>query len=110
MAGWKMISIDITSPAEDLLFEYNGELYTWDEATTENNPEGTPLLDHNILQWIYERQEYYPVEPKIYEKNVCYWQYYYFDCKPYTIIGEPSAEISIAGIVILVLLGLLILK
>ena len=77
--GWKLVSIpgvDIVAK-ENLLFLHNGTYYTWAQATTNDNEEGTPLIVNFIYGWDYGLQVYITVEEM--SPYLGYWLFLYFD-------------------------------
>lgn len=76
--GWDLKSISglETIAKANLLVEYNGTYYTWAQATSNDNEEGTPLILHFIYGWNYGLQNYETVEEMSPFKG--YWFFLYF--------------------------------
>jgi len=76
---WRMVSIGGTQTVakEDLFFLYNGTYYTWAQATTNDNEEGTPLVVAFIYGWDVPNQCYTNAQSLGPWEG--YWMYHYFD-------------------------------
>lgn len=101
--GWKLTSTPgaYGNPItlSDLKFLYNGTYYTWEEATTSDNEEGTPLLDPNVWGWDFDNQQYIKIEEEdsVYP-SLGYWMYFYYECEVYYPVdsgGDGSDKIEI---------------
>jgi len=80
-----MFSIDgINTVSETMLiFLYNGTRYTWWQAMTNNNEEGTPLLSPNFYTWDRDITDY--ILTTNINPYVGYWGEFYFF--PITILN-----------------------
>ena len=98
--GWKMVSIPgfDTVAKTDLLFLHNGTYYTWLQATTNDNEEGTPLIVNFIYGWDYDLGNYNIAEEM--SPYLGYWIFLYFDdIVVYGAIpGSTSTEKTIVAI------------
>lgn len=91
--GWCMLSIchDGNINKTNLLFLYNGTYYTYTQATTNDNEEGTPLIDFWFFGWDYTNQAY---EATNTINGWCgYWNYHYFDVAVYYPVETGNGNI-----------------
>jgi hypothetical protein len=63
---------------EDLIIGYNGTDYNWNQATTNNNPEGEPLILGFIYDWDRIMQNY--ILSHDFYPGYGYWMYSYYNC------------------------------
>jgi len=79
--GWSFISLpyDQTIDKTTLFIEYNGFYYNWDQAITDINPLGTPLINQFIFGWDRTVQSY--AFNDLFEPGHGYWLYAGGDCK-----------------------------
>ncbi len=86
--GWNFISLpyDQTIDKTNLYIDYNGFYYIWDQATTNVNPLGIPLIYQIIFGWDRTSQGY--TFDDMFEPGQGYWIYSNTDCK--ILIEEGS--------------------
>jgi len=84
--NWNLISQPFTNPPlepninlEDISVKYNGQEYTWDQATTTNNPTGTKIIEGNIFGWNRNTQSYEFVDCIV--PGFGYWLFSYDECE-----------------------------
>ena len=79
--GWNLLSNDyiISLEKQYLLVEYNATLYDWSNATSSNNPTGSPLLDITMFGWDSTMQIYSLSDELVPGQG--YWSYAYQNCK-----------------------------
>jgi hypothetical protein len=60
VSGWNMISLPFNQSVikSDFYVMFNGSSYSWENATTGNNPTGQPLVDMNLFGWNAAAQLY----------------------------------------------------
>jgi len=78
--NWNFISLPFNQslPKQDILINYNNQDYTWGNATTNNNPTGSKIIDPNIFGWNKIAQSY--ELSTTFESGKGYWLYSYQDC------------------------------
>ena len=64
-------------PLSSLKVTFNSTRYNWTEATTSNNPTGSPLIDPNIFGWNISQN--YDISTHL-QPGKAYWVYCYQDC------------------------------
>jgi hypothetical protein len=62
----------------NLVISYDGADYNWYQATTNNNPEGEPLILGFIYSWDRVVQNY--VLSDDFDPGYGYWMYAYYNC------------------------------
>jgi len=77
--GWNMISIPVGEPIDKtgIIVRYDNYNYSWDEATTSNNPTGSSIVLKFLYGW---ENDMYTLED-ILEPGEGYWMYAYHDCE-----------------------------
>jgi len=79
--NWNFISNPFNQSValSELKIKYNGADYTWAEATTNNNPTGSPILNSNLFGWNRNSQTY--LFATTLEPGQGYWTYVYTPCE-----------------------------
>jgi hypothetical protein len=79
--NWNIIGLpsNIMMNTTDIITTYNGSDYLWSNASTSNNPTGSPLIDSNIFGWDALTQAYYSSDQL--QPGEAYWNYAYQQCK-----------------------------
>lgn len=72
----------------DIMVNFNGTEYTWNEATTINNPTGSPLINSFIFGWNRTIQTYTMADNL--DPGEAYWLYAYVSC---TLSTGPSESL-----------------
>jgi hypothetical protein len=67
-----------TVAQENLIIQYNGAEYNWSQATTSNNPTGSPLILGFIYNWTRNTQAY--TLSNTLQPGYAYWMYTYKQC------------------------------
>jgi len=77
--GWDLKSIcgKNTIMVSDVLIYYNGTFYTWLQATSNENEEGTPLILPFLYGWNYSNQVYEVISTIEPHKGFWAWLYFY---------------------------------
>jgi len=77
---WKLVGFpyDISLVKENLIVHYNGTDYSWDEATTSNNPTGSPIVLKFLYGWERTSQRYAYADS--FDAGEGYWMYAYKTC------------------------------
>jgi hypothetical protein len=78
--NWNIIGIpnDVGIMKTSMIVEFNDTDYAWTDATTSNNPTGSPLIDSSVFGWDKTNQTYnnaLSLEP-----GEAYWLYSYQSC------------------------------
>jgi hypothetical protein len=78
--SWNMIGLPSNTSLwkENLIINYNGTDYSWNNATTNNNEEGEPLILGFIYSWDRNMQNY--VLSDDFDPGYGYWIYAYYEC------------------------------
>ena len=78
---WNFISLPYnkTINKEDILIKYDGNDYNWTEATTGDNPTGSPIIMYFIYTWLRTPQYYDFTD--ILQPGYGYWIYAYNNCE-----------------------------
>ncbi|GAH80278.1 unnamed protein product, partial [marine sediment metagenome] len=81
LTTWNLMGVpnDVPLPKEDLIVQYNGVDYSWENATTNNNPTGGPLIIRYIYYWNTITPQHYDLSD-VFEPGYGYWMYAYQDC------------------------------
>ena len=76
--NWNIMGLpdNETLAKEDLIVQYNGQNYTWSEATSDNNAAGEPLILHYIYDW--NNNQY--MLSSTFTPGEGYWMYAYYNC------------------------------
>jgi len=84
---WNLMGLpnDVPLPNEDLIVRYNGIDYSWENATTNNNPTGGQLILGYIYYWNASTPQHYDLSD-VFEPGYGYWMYAYREC---TLKREP---------------------
>jgi hypothetical protein len=79
--GWNFISIPINQSVNNtnLIINFNGSGISWTQATTNDNPSGSPIVDQNIFGWDRNVQSY--TSNNMFEPGYGYWSYCYQPCE-----------------------------
>jgi hypothetical protein len=79
-SGWNLMGIPRDEPVNinDAVVYYDGNDYTWTEATSSSNPTGSPIVDINIFGWSRTNQIYQPVST--FQPGEGYWMYSFHQC------------------------------
>jgi len=77
---WNMMGITSIDSLdkEDLIIRYNGTDYSWDNATSDDNEEGEPLILGFIYGWDRSMQNYLLSDD--FDPGYGYWMYAYYKC------------------------------
>jgi uncharacterized repeat protein (TIGR02543 family) len=77
---WNVIGVPFeeTVAQENLIIQYNGAEYNWSQATTSNNPTGSPLVLGFLYNWTRTSQAYVLSNTLI--PGYGYWMYAYHSC------------------------------
>jgi len=78
---WNFISLPFNETVDktDFVVKYDGYFYSWDQATTDNNPTDNPLINSYIFGWDGDSQSY--VFADTLESGQGYWMYASCDCE-----------------------------
>jgi len=89
--GWKLVSLPYagTISKTATYYLYNGTYYTFEQASTNDNETGAPLILSFLYGWDYPGQEYTLADD--FAGYCGYWQYYYKDCQLYYSRAPPKA-------------------
>ena len=63
---------------ENIIVHYNITDYSWNDATTDNNEEGEPLILQFIYGWDSTSQSFLLSDELV--PDFGYWMYAYYDC------------------------------
>jgi hypothetical protein len=79
--NWNFFSLPFNEQIEktDIIIAYNNSNYSWAEATTTNNPTGSPLIDSNCFGWDKTYQVYYNADELIPGEG--YWLFSQVECE-----------------------------
>jgi len=79
--SWNLIGLpyDEIVQKENLTVLYNGTEYSWQNATTNNNEEGEPLILRFIYEWNTNTKNYLLIDGV--NPGYGYWMYAYYNCK-----------------------------
>ena len=77
---WNIMGLpyQTTLDKEDLIVEYDGSDYSWENATTNNNPTGGPIILGFIYGWDRDGQIY--ILSDEFNPGYGYWMYAYYQC------------------------------
>ena len=77
---WNIIGLPTNEPLSktSLSVIYDGEVYNWTQATTNQNPTNSPLILSFIYDWIRSNQIYEPTDSL--NPGYAYWMYAYEAC------------------------------
>jgi len=92
---WRMVSIGGTETIdkENLLFLYNGTYYTWAQAISNDNEEGSPLIVAFIYGWNVANQYY--TNAQSLDPWEGFWMYHYFEGVEVFVSTESSGVVPI---------------
>jgi len=78
--AWNLVGIPYNTSLKktDINVYYNGDLYNWTEATTDNNPTGEPIILGSVFGWdgVYQKYEL----TDTFMPGYGYWMYAYHGC------------------------------
>jgi len=81
--AWNLVGIPYDTPLlkTNISIYYNGDLYTWDEATTDNNPTGEPIILGFVFGWNRASQNYVVLtDTDPFMPGYGYWMYAFHGC------------------------------
>lgn len=78
--NWNIIGLPYNESIDktDIIFHYNVTDYSWENATSNNNEEGEPLILSFIYGWNRTNQNYMLSDE--FEPGYGYWMYAYYSC------------------------------
>ncbi len=78
--NWNIVGVpyDEIVYKNSLVVQYNGNDYSWYEATTSNNEEGEPLILGFIYGWSNNSQSYSLSDR--FDPGQGYWMFAFYDC------------------------------
>jgi VCBS repeat-containing protein len=82
-------------PKQDLYVRYNGEFYSWVNATTNNNPTGGPIILGFIYNWSRSPPQNYELT-NTFNPGYGYQMYAYYNCSIYYFVTGPLAVLPIS--------------
>ena len=79
--GWNFISFPINQSVNNayLIINFNESDISWTQATTNDNPTGSPIVDPNIFGWNRNVQSY--TANNVFNPGYGYWLYCYQPCE-----------------------------
>ena len=79
--NWNFVSLPFNENVSkiDIKVLYNGDYYSWLNATTSNNPTGSPLIDPNTFGWDRSGQTY--ELGSTFDPGYGYWVFSYQTCE-----------------------------
>ena len=80
MYEWNFISLPFNQSVntEDIIVNYLGIDYNWSQATTSDNPTGSPIIMYFIYTWLRTPQCYDSAD--VIQPGYGYWMYAYNNC------------------------------
>ena len=81
-------------PKGDLYVRYNGEFYSWTNATTSNNPTGGPIILGYIYNWTRNAPQHYELT-NTFNPGYGYQMYAYYNCSIYYYVAGPLGILPI---------------
>ena len=77
---WNVVGVpgEESVSEENLMIQYNGTEYNWSQATTSDNPTGSPLILGFIYNWTRSSQAYMLSDTLT--PGYSYWMYAYKQC------------------------------
>ncbi|HWR26849.1 MAG TPA: hypothetical protein VN377_00265, partial [Candidatus Thermoplasmatota archaeon] len=78
---WNIMGVpdDVSVVKQNLVVRYDGVDYNWTQATTSNNPTGSPLVLGFIYGWSRSGQSYLLSDSL--DPGYAYWMYAYHTCQ-----------------------------
>ncbi|UCF12696.1 MAG: tandem-95 repeat protein, partial [Thermoplasmatales archaeon] len=78
---WNLFGLpdDNSMLKEDILVNYNGVDYSWNDSTTNNNPTGGPIIIGFLYNWNRSIPQHYELSDVI-NPGFAYWIYAYYEC------------------------------
>jgi len=90
LTTWNIVGLPDIIPLakEELIVKYQGVYYSWNNATTNNNPTGGPIILGYIYNWSRPLPQHYELS-NVFDPGYGYQMYAYYNCSLYyTIIGS----------------------
>jgi len=83
---WNIVGFPYDAPLvkENIIVNYEGVDYTWDESTTNDNPTGSPIVLKFLYKWDRTIQRYAYADS--FDAGEGYWMYAYKECT----LANPS--------------------
>jgi PKD repeat protein len=90
--GWNFISIPFNNsiPRNMLVVEKDGGFYNWSQASSDNNPHGSSIIDRNTFGW--QREEQISTSSTMINPGFGYWLYCYMNATLSTIQSPQEAS------------------
>jgi len=78
--NWNLIGAptDQTIDLDDIIVTYNGNEYSWSEATTNANPTAAPIIESTVFGWDRIIQSYEFIDS--FEPGEGYWLFSFYQC------------------------------
>jgi len=82
---WNLISVPFNQSIskDNIIVRYDGVDYSWENATTDNNPTGGPIVLGYIYYWNTTVSQHYELSDVI-EPGYGYWMYAFYECGLWT--------------------------
>jgi len=98
LTTWNIVGLPNVEPLHKtgLYIRYNGVFYSWNDATTNNNPTGGPIILGYIYNWTRTLPQHYELT-NIFNPGYGYQMYAYYECSLYYYVAGPLSILPIGS-------------